>query len=85
MTHSSIDNIDEETESISLHFTNSNLYQSNAGFRENDDHVAFVEKCHPGATEELPPYHIGKLLHPKPFTQFVDDNSSGMIDKRFSL
>ena len=83
--HNSIYNIDEETESISLHFTNSNLYQPNAGFRENDDHVAFVEKFHPGATEEIPPYHIGKLLHPKPFTEFVDDNSSGMIDKCFSL
>ena len=85
VTHSSIDNIDEETESISLHFINSNLSQPNAGFRENDDHVAFVEKFHPGATEKIPPYHIGKLLDPTPFTEFVDDNSSGMIDKRFSL
>ena len=36
VTHSSIDNIDEETESISLHFTNSNIFQPNMKGVQND-------------------------------------------------
>ena len=53
-THSSIDNVDEETESISLHFTN-----SDNGTHGNDNKdAAFIENFHPGTTEEISPYQI---------------------------
>ena len=55
VTHSSIDNIDEETESISLHFTNSNLFQPNMKIMHDQvKELVNVEKHHPGIIEELP-------------------------------
>ena len=86
LTHSSIDNIDEETESLSLHFTNSNTYQPNAGVSNQDDNeITLIEKFHPGTTEEIPPYHIGKLNDSKPFLDNTDDVSTSLIDHRFSI
>ena len=48
ITHSSIDNLDEETESISLHVTNSNLFQPNANLTKSGAEKVNVEKDHPG-------------------------------------
>ena len=80
-------NIDEETESISLHFTNSNLFQPNmnaakSGVRE----LVNVEKNHPGMVEELPEVHIEKKKKGPPVMPgYIDCKSTDLIDKRFSI
>ena len=78
-THSSIDNIDEETESLSLHFTNSNVYQPNVGVPDESEERVSIEKFHPGTTEEISSYHIRKLSDgPKLFPDYVDDSSNAL-------
>ena len=85
-THSSIDNIDEETESLSLHFTNSNVYQPNAGGSNEGDQTVSIERFHPGTTEEIPSYYIGKLsVGPKLFPGYIDDTSDSLLQKRLSM
>ena len=87
ITHSSIDNIDEETESISLHFTNSNIFQPNTKAVSNSSirELANIKKNHPGSIEELPDVHIEKKKDPPPMPGYVDSKTTDMIDKRFSI
>ena len=58
-THSSIDNIDQESESISLHFASSNLFQPNAevstGCPNDAAMCKSVEKSHPCSNVEISP------------------------------
>ena len=58
-THSSIDNIDQESESTSLHFASSNLFQPNAEVSTgcpNDAAVCkSVENSHPCSNVEISP------------------------------
>ena len=87
-THSSIDNIDEETESISLHFTNSNLFQPSPATSTDDfgdpQMSKSIEQSHPGSHNEIPPYSIGKLNGPPSFYDYVDDESKNLLELRFS-
>ena len=75
-THTSIDNIDEKCEYISI-LTNSNLFQTNNQVSTccpNDAAVCkSVKKSYPGFHEEISPYYIGKLKGPPSFTDFLQD------------
>ena len=57
LTHVSKNNFDELSESISLHFTNLNLFQSSAevsmAFPDNATNCKSVEQSHPGANKEM--------------------------------
>ena len=86
-THSSIDNVDEETETLSLHFTNSNVFQPNPRSSVNDNDNAkmnkMLEQSHPGSTDEISPYCVGKLTDPPSFSDYVDDESKDLLESRF--
>jgi len=85
VTHSSIDNIDEETESISLHFTNSNLFQPNPGSSIKESSKINVVANHPGTIEELPEFYVGKKIGPKLFQNYSYNKSSVLVDKQFIM
>lgn len=64
-THSSIDNVDEESKSTSLHFTNSYLFQPNAGVSaacpKDTAMCKSVEQCHTDLNDKISSYSIVKL------------------------
>ena len=89
-THSSIDNVDKESESISLHFKYSNLFQPNAeasmGCPNDAAMCKSVEQSRSGSNEEISSYSIGKLKgSPPSFTYFIDDESKNLLESRLSL
>ena len=73
-THSSIDNVDEESKSTSLHFTNSNLFQPNAGVSAgcpNDTAMCkSVKQSHTDLNDKISFYSIAKLKGSLSFTDF---------------
>ena len=76
-THSSIDNVNEEFKSMSLYF---DVFQPNGevstGCPNDASMCKSVEQSHPGSSEEISPYSIGKLKGPpSSFTNFADDES----------
>ena len=85
VAHISIDNIDEETESIPMHYASSNLFQSNIGRSQNDENVVSVERHHPGTIEELPDYQVGERNGPKSFPDYIDTTSTERLDKRLNV
>ena len=64
-THSSIDNVDEESKSTSLRFTNSYLFQPNAGVSaacpKDTAMCKSVEQCHTDLNDKTSSYSIVKL------------------------
>lgn len=88
-THSSLDNVHEETESILLHFNNLNIFQPNPPIDPSDSGDSKVckslEHYHPGKTDEIVTFSIEGLWGPKPFPNFEDDNLSQLLDIRFSI
>ena len=83
ITHSSIDNIDQETDTLSIHFTNSNLFQPHLDNDEPDQGLS-IENKHPGSTEEIHPVELNHLIPPPKFPNFVD-TSNDMVSKRFNI
>ena len=85
ITHSSIDNIDEETESISLHYTNSNLFQPSSNSAGSGGELVNVERDHPGTIEELPEVYVDKKKGPPPMPGFIDSKSTDQVDNMLSI
>ena len=83
-TQSSVDNIDQETDTLSIHFTNSNLFQPHLDSDEPDQGLS-IENKHPGSTEEIHPFELNHLIPPPKFPNFVDDTSDDMVSKRFNI
>ena len=79
-----VDNIDQETDTLSIRFTNSNLFQSRLDSDESDQGLS-IENKHPGSTEEIHPFELNHLIPPPNFPNFVDDTSNGMDNKRFNI
>ena len=78
-THSSIDNVDQVSESMSVYFTNSDLFQPKAEvstcFPNDAALCKSVKQSHTGPNEEISPCSIWKLKGPMSFIGFADDES----------
>ena len=88
LSRSIIDKVDEETESISLHYTNSNLFQLNLLVNDSDlgDSKVFksLQHSNPGTTEEIAS-SISRLQGQKTFPGHEDNNLSQLLEEHFSM
>ena len=82
VTHSSIDNIDQETDTLSIHFTSSNLFQTQDDTNDNYEELS-VESSHPGSSEDILSFELNQLVYSPTFPNFIDDTSIELITKWF--
>ena len=82
VTHSSIDNIDQETDTLSIHFTSSNLFQTQDDTNDNYEELS-VESSHSGSSEDIPSFELNQLVYSPTFPNFIDDTSIELITIRF--